>query len=40
MRELQELRRKVTPVGSDTYAAVREAQHDDLVLSRRYSIPA
>ena len=32
-RELQEFKRKVTPVGSDTYAAGREGQHDDLVLA-------
>ncbi len=32
-RELQAFKRKVTPVGSDTYAAGREGQHDDLVLA-------
>lgn len=31
--ELQNFRRKVTPVGNDTYAAWRESQHDDLVLA-------
>ena len=31
-RELQAFRRKITPVGSDTYAAGREGPHDDLVL--------
>ncbi len=32
-KELQAFKRKVTPVGSDTYAAGREGQHDDLVLA-------
>ena len=32
-RELQEFKRKVTPAGSDSYAAGREGKHDDLVLA-------
>ncbi len=32
-RELQAFKRKVTPAGSDSYAAGREGQHDDLVLA-------
>ena len=33
VRELQEFRRRVTPVGNDTYASWRENTHDDLVLA-------
>jgi hypothetical protein len=32
-RELQAFRRRVTPVGTDTYASWREQDHDDLVLA-------
>lgn len=32
-RELQAFRRRVTPVGNDTYASWREQDHDDLVLA-------
>lgn len=32
-RELQAFKRKMTPAGSDTYAAGREGAHDDLVLA-------
>ena len=31
--ELQAFKRKVTPAGSDSYAAGREGPHDDLVLA-------
>lgn len=31
--ELQNFRRKITPVGNDQYAAWRESKHDDLVLA-------
>jgi hypothetical protein len=33
VKELQEFKRRVTPVGNDTYASWREAAHDDLVLA-------
>lgn len=32
-RELEAFRRKLTPVGHDSYASWRESDHDDLVLS-------
>ncbi len=32
-RELQAFKRKVTPAGSDSYAAGREGRYEDLVLA-------